>query len=221
MFFPRQSFRRDALDAFLERNLIHVSGNVLDIGGQRHVNRGRFKRCSLETASDDYIIINTEEKFSPDICCRFEDAHFESKKRFDTVICTETFEYFDDPKKELRKIDALLADGGHFILSIPFLVSAHSDSTIDHFRLNPIWVEAMMNESGYTLVDNQHTNLAQAMHDLLRSELHRSPPKLLFYKFLSTLLFMIKTVIWLVTKLRTPRQSHTGGIWLWQKKYPN
>lgn len=217
-FSLRQSFRRDALDVFLEKNYHHVQGNVLDIGGQRSINRGSFDRSKLEQKSLNYTIINPEEKFKPDICCRFEDAIFDQFESYDSIVCTETFEYFSNPVAQLLEIDKLLKTDGVLILSIPFLLPSHSDSEADCFRLNPIWVERKLTSMGYILLQRQNTHLAHTFTDILRTEIHRNPPAYPIYKLLVLLLFVLKCFVWFITFLLPPKSSFTGGIWLWKKQ---
>jgi len=51
---------------------------------------------------------------------RFEDAErFETERRFDTAVSLETIEHLPHPRRFLRRLHALLREGGRLILSTP------------------------------------------------------------------------------------------------------
>jgi SAM-dependent methyltransferase len=69
---------------------------------------------------------------------------------FDLVIAEQVFEHLLWPYRAGRHVHAMLADGGHFLISTPFLIKIHDDP-IDCSRWSEIGLKHFLAECGFPL----------------------------------------------------------------------
>ena len=108
---------------------------MLDIGGKKHSNRGKFR---LSEYRRNILYLNLDPITNPDLLC---DAHSLPIKTncIEEIICAETLEHVRDPKKVLEEILRVLKPGGHCYLTIPFLFRIHADPQ-DFNRFTYFWI---------------------------------------------------------------------------------
>ncbi|MDE2173231.1 MAG: class I SAM-dependent methyltransferase [Patescibacteria group bacterium] len=114
---------RKSLYAFLEQQSPH--GKILDIGSARNnypkerLGKENVTTLDLEPPAD--VIGNV-------MALPFAD------NTFDCVICLETLEHVEDPRKALIEIHRVLVPGGKFIGSAPFAYELHGEEYGDYWR---------------------------------------------------------------------------------------
>lgn len=113
------SFSRYYLDKKLSE--INFYGNVLDVGGHRDNRRGRFRPPKSIEA---WHYLNCDSKVRPDFVASAERMPIPDCK-YDMVIFTQVFEHLENPLDALREIYRVLKQGGHLVLSVPFMFQVH------------------------------------------------------------------------------------------------
>lgn len=71
-------------------------------------------------------------------------------ERFDLVIAEQVFEHLLYPYRAGRHVHAMLRPGGHFLVSVPFLVKVH-DFPVDCTRWTELGLRHFLEECGFPL----------------------------------------------------------------------
>lgn len=117
-----RSCRRRYLDESLANLTKQWSGNVIDIGGERINQRGRFQL----SPSLQRVIVNLDSSSQPDLIASAESLPF-TDGSFDHFLITEVLEHVPGPGKALSEASRVLKPGGDGVISMPFLVGVHGD----------------------------------------------------------------------------------------------
>lgn len=70
-------------------------------------------------------------------------------QKFDVIIADNVFEHLRDPYQAGRNVLTMLADGGVFLLTTPFLIRIHG-SPSDYTRWTPEGLQAFLQECGFS-----------------------------------------------------------------------
>jgi len=116
------TFRRYHLDNILSSH--KWRGKVLDIGGKKENKRGRFRPPLDSVESWEYV--NIDPATTPDYLCS-ADAIPVADETFDMVLMTEVLEHLESPMEALTEAHRILKQGGHFVITMPFLYGVHAD----------------------------------------------------------------------------------------------
>ena len=142
-----RSCRRRYLDESLSDFTKDWSGSVIDIGGERINQRGRFQlNEKLER-----VIVNLDSSSQPDIVASAESLPL-SDGSFDHFILTEVLEHLPRPDKALSEASRVLKTGGHGVISMPFLVGIHGDPS-DFQRWTLSGLEVALGHAGLQLTE--------------------------------------------------------------------
>ncbi|MBN1788094.1 MAG: class I SAM-dependent methyltransferase [Sedimentisphaerales bacterium] len=156
--------RRTLLDKALNENISLMQGRVLDIGGVKAGNRGRFRPPKQQTQSWEYVNINPEAE--PDYCCDASRIHVEGES-YDTIIMTELLEYVESPSAVLEEAFRILKYNGHVLISVPFLCPIHGDWELDRQRLTETALVELVKKIGFKLVSIEAMgSLFSVRHDI-------------------------------------------------------
>jgi SAM-dependent methyltransferase len=118
------TYRRELLDRMLETNAATLRGTVLDIGGKRESQRGRFRATVNDGTRWLYFNIDTSTRPHA-----LADAHSLplAPRSVDAVVCCEVLEHVRDARVCCNEIFDALRPGGKFVFSVPFLYPVHAD----------------------------------------------------------------------------------------------
>ncbi|MEK6326338.1 MAG: class I SAM-dependent methyltransferase [Actinomycetota bacterium] len=78
-------------------------------------------------------------------------APLEEKRKFDVVICEQVLEHVVDPCAAVANLRRLCAEGGHVIVSTPFLVKVHelpAYAMFDYWRFTPRGLRLLLERAG-------------------------------------------------------------------------
>jgi SAM-dependent methyltransferase len=136
---------REALAAFLEKNLTKPEGKILDLGsGQWMWTKNKLSgntACELisfdKAKSDNVDVVG-------DI---YELDKFFPPASFNMVICTDVIEHVNEPFSAIKNISAVLKTGGIFLASCPFDKELHGEDYGDYWRITRQgWKELLKND---------------------------------------------------------------------------
>lgn len=114
-------------DRFLARHGDGNGGLVLEVGGERAYDLGRFF-----PAADRYLVTNLKG----DTDVRLDLTRLGvADGSVDTVVCVSVLEHVDDLTAALAEITRVLAPSGTLLLTVPFLYPVHD--THDVWRVTP------------------------------------------------------------------------------------
>ena len=114
-------------DRFLARHGRGRTGLVVEMGGERAYDLGRFF-----PDADRYLLTNVKGD---------TDVHLDLTRlgvadaSVDTVVCVSVLEHVDDLSAALAELTRVLAPGGTLLLTVPFLYPLHD--THDVWRVTP------------------------------------------------------------------------------------
>jgi SAM-dependent methyltransferase len=122
---PGYSLRRFFVDEFLFRFVATLprGSAVLDIGGTREKQRGRFR---TEHFGLRVTTVNISGERHPDIVADAAALPIEDGL-FDAAICSEVLEHVPEPDRILQEAHRILRDGGKLFICVPFLHRIHPD----------------------------------------------------------------------------------------------
>ena len=163
------SYRRRMLDADLTGACASLSGLVLDLGGERHSRRGRFRPPTRPNLH--WLCLNLNPGVAPDVVGDAACVPLASGCA-DAVVCTEVLEHVVQPEQVIAECSRLLKPGGRLILSMPFLARIHADPN-DYQRFTAAKLVHILREADLTM-ETMHkqglyfTVLAEMLKTLIR-----------------------------------------------------
>ncbi len=144
------TFRREHLDAWLEKSKPLMRGRVLDIGGQKTKKRGTF-RPPLDQVSE-WKYVNPDPRTEPDLVSGAEAIALPNEQ-FQTIVMTEVLEYVPNPRPALAEVHRLLAPGGYALISVPLHCPIHGDREQDLYRFTRSGLSLLLKEAGFREVE--------------------------------------------------------------------
>jgi SAM-dependent methyltransferase len=133
----------------LKRILNHNSWikSVLVVGGYGYdLNRINLDYPNLVIKTLD-VDKSHDADFTVDISD--QDLHELIREKFDLVIAIEVLEHVPEYKDAVKNIYSILADGGTFFASTPWLVPVH-DSPFDYLRFSMYEISRMLDTAGFS-----------------------------------------------------------------------
>ncbi|MBU1196110.1 MAG: methyltransferase domain-containing protein [Proteobacteria bacterium] len=160
------TFRRYFLDQVLEK--IEFSGKVLDIGGVRENQRGRFRPPMGNVKSWQYL--NIDASTSPDYCCSAENIPIKDSE-LDMILMAEVMEHLENPGMVLSECHRILKADGKIVITTPFMYMIHAHPH-DYQRWTLEGIQREMIRAGFAVKDIQPMGgLFAAVYDLVRGGL--------------------------------------------------
>ena len=128
----------------LLRHLNYIKGLTLDAGaGAQKYRHIISKSCDKYIALDAF----TRTDVRGDVMALpFKDDIF------DTVICNQVIEHIPRPWQAVREIYRVLRQGGHLLLSAPFLYPYHPEP-YDYFRYTREGLRILLEEAGFRILE--------------------------------------------------------------------
>lgn len=71
---------------------------------------------------------------------------------FDTILCTQVLEHVEQPKRALQEMYRVLREGGHCIITVPFLWHIH-EAPRDFYRYTEYGIRYLLETSGFHVVE--------------------------------------------------------------------
>lgn len=112
---------RRILDEELNKLTSLMEGPALDIGGEKKLCIGKFKRPDIK-----WYYANINKRYSPDVLATCYYLPF-SDKAFNAVFMCELLEHLEDPGRAIDEAYRVLNTGGRLFLSTPFLYRHHQN----------------------------------------------------------------------------------------------
>lgn len=97
-----------------------LSGNVLDLGGDKNAEYLHFFKGTFETTT-----VNFNEKARPDILHNLEEPLPVADSLYDHVVLCNVLEHIFEYRPLLREAVRVLKSGGSIIIIVPFLFPVH------------------------------------------------------------------------------------------------
>jgi SAM-dependent methyltransferase len=143
---PGYSLRRYYVDEFLFRFVATLprGSMVLDIGGTREKQRGRFRTDPFGLR---VTTVNISGERHPDIVADAASLPI-ADGVFDAAICSEVLEHVPEPDRILREAHRVLRSGGKLFICVPFLHRIHADPE-DYGRYTDTFWQRHLSASGF------------------------------------------------------------------------
>lgn len=128
--------------------LQYIHGKTLDFGA------GTAKyRIIIKPKTTEYTTFDVAPGENIDIIGDVLATPF-SSGTFDTVISTQVIEHVAKPWVMITEIHRILKNGGHCILTAPFLIPYHADPH-DYFRFTPEGLKSLFQHAGFETIECQ------------------------------------------------------------------
>ena len=115
-------------------------GNTIDIGGGK--NNSYYHLIKFDGLVDS---LNIDLKYEPTILGDLNSDLQIKSETYDNFICLNTYEHILNDDKAINESFRILKNGGHFVISIPFLYRIHA-SPFDFNRRTPYWWQMKFKE---------------------------------------------------------------------------
>ena len=192
------SCRRHYLDVTLENTAF--GGKVLDVGGKKENQRGRFRPHLESVRCWEYV--NVDPNVDPDFCCSADSIPV-PKEVYDMVLSTELLEHVEFPSLILNECCRVLKPGGMILVSMPMLCPIHADP-YDYQRWTPLKIKTELNKAGFDEITIRSMGgLCAVIHDLIRASVAQKASTSLMWKI------MLKVVLPLVGKMIVLSKKNT------------
>jgi SAM-dependent methyltransferase len=154
--YVRPSFGLKSLDTFavrrsvvesLQKALPNFHGTVLDVG----CGYMPYKQLVMSPPSraTSYIGMDLATNLYQEPELKWDGVNIPLEdKSVNTAFATEVLEHCEEPARTLSEIRRVLAPGGFFFLTVPFLWPLH-DIPYDHFRYTPFSLERLLRGAGF------------------------------------------------------------------------
>jgi SAM-dependent methyltransferase len=139
--------RRSIVEA-LQEALPHFHGKVLDVGCGYMPYKPLVMSSPSQATSYLGMDLATNLYQEPELKWDGVTIPLEEKS-VNTAFATEVLEHCEDPARTLSEIRRVLAPGGFFFFTVPFLWPLH-DVPYDHFRYTPFSLERLLQNAGFT-----------------------------------------------------------------------
>lgn len=125
---------------------LYAKGRTLDIGGGTSKYRDIIRKTVPE-----YLVSDLHETRNVDFV---EDARALTHQdgTFDTVLSFQVLEHIDDTTAVIREMHRVLKDGGHAIVTMPFLFPQHGDPS-DFHRFTKEAARFYFGRAGFTIIE--------------------------------------------------------------------
>ncbi len=160
---------RKSIFEALQKNLVHFTGHLLDIGcGKMPYKDYIFQNSSITsyTGLDIATALEYSSTVKPDFTWDGITMPF-ADEQYDTAFGTEVLEHCPQPGIILKEVNRVLKPGGAFFFTVPFLWPLH-ETPHDEFRYTPFALERILKESGFRDIDlsatgGWHASMAQML----------------------------------------------------------
>ena len=160
------SMRRDLIDQFLTNHISLFKGKVIDIGGKKIGNRGKFEPPKDQVESWQFL--NIDKKTNPDYLCDATSIPVKDEF-FDAIIATEILEYISDPIKFLAEAKRVLKKDGTIVITTPFMHAVHADLKNDRYRFTSKYLEEICNMFEFnSVIIEPMGSIGSVVYDIIR-----------------------------------------------------
>jgi len=183
LIFDHRTYRRRAVDRWLFDHRTLLSGRVLDVGSKKRLSKGLF--ALQPRPGDRWIGLDITTDSTPDVVGRGERLPFR-ECTFDAVVCSEVIEHVEDPSGLVCELYRVLREGGHLLLSSPFLYPIHGDP-YDYQRLTETRLRQLLQslpEVNITISGYFPSVVGDVLKQMLHGTSRRYVFKYLFYPLL-------------------------------------
>ncbi len=202
------SCHRIYLDRFLNRAVVNIHGDVLDVGGRRVNKKGSF--CPPEYRMKSWRYLNIDPEAAPDILCDAEAIPL-PEASVDGVVLSEVMEHLERPEQVLRELARILRPGGHGIVTMPFMYPLHADPH-DFQRWTQEKLRREFVAAGFEVVSIEPLGGAiSAIHTLLLNLPWRSNPSLPMRLLASLAGRTVNLALWLDRRVPEASSHITSG----------
>jgi len=130
-----------------------IAGKVLDVGCGQKPYRAYFK-CSEYIGLELDTIENRLQKKA--------DIYYDGKtfpfacEEFDSIVANEVMEHVFNPEQFLNEINRVLKNGGHFLITVPFVWDEH-EQPYDYARYSSFGLFFLLEKHGFKIIKSEKT----------------------------------------------------------------
>lgn len=166
-----------------------ITGKVLDVGCGSKPYRDLF-RCA------EYIGLDIEnsghDHVNEQIDIYYDGRHFPFKDNiFDAALCSQVLEHIFHPYEFLNEINRVLKEGGHLLLTVPFVWDEHEQPN-DYGRYTSFGLKHMLAMHGFNIIElRKSTEGLKALFQLFNAYIFKiTRTRSLIINTIFTLFFM-------------------------------
>lgn len=178
-------FTRKMILIYLKKNILDISGILLDVGcGKKPYKKFFFENSNI----DSYLGLDIKEAIEyggekPDIF--WEDDKIPlNENTINTAIATEVLEHVPNPELFLLEVNRVLKPKGLLLVTIPFLWPLH-EIPHDNYRYTPFAIKRILENSGFVDINIQamggwNASLGQMIALWTKRSFKAKLPKIIF-----------------------------------------
>lgn len=199
---------RESLKGSMAKYVRYMKGRCVDIGAE--ANKSRYFNL-LKPHIDQYVSLDINPDFKPDIVANAESMTNVSNESFDSLICTHVLSNISHPNKALGEFYRILRQGGHALIAVSFIGMYRGEH--DFWRFSPAGIKLLLEESGFKIMEIEHSGVGvfsvvnQMFNRFIKNTLLLTKRSLLRKIFNKLFLLSGRIAIWLDRIFKSPEND--------------
>lgn len=147
-------FARKGLYQGVSELIVHLNGNVLDIGcGQKPYEHLCYSThyIGLELDTPKNRAAKKADYFYDGMMMPFTD------QSFDSLISNQVFEHVFNPNDFLKEANRVLKIDGNFLITVPFVWDEH-EQPYDYARYSSFGLKHILSQNGFEIIEHKKSN---------------------------------------------------------------
>lgn len=143
---------RYLLEKSIAKHSHYLKGRMLDVGSS-----GKSRYLSLFKNITDYVSLDHNPEFKPDILSDVQSMPMISDGSFDSVFCGMMLDDLSHPEKAVKEFHRVLRVDGAIMITVPALnIGAEN---LNYWRFTPQGIKLLLTENGFEVMECEKVGL--------------------------------------------------------------